>query len=328
MNFFKSFKSMQTGFGLLLLISLVASFIDLSNSAFSYYHFSFYALVLLFVLNLAIYIVNKIKKIRQLLKTRADSRASLYRGLGQHISLLAVHAGIALLFIGNIVDVSLGYNMRLEMNPGETITLPASDILVKLEDFSIDYYNDGSPSQYTSKILVTGKDNKEEHYTITVNHPFEMSGAKMYQEGYGWNLNVEIGDSSKSEKFLVKPGDEVTLGENHSKIEISRYVPNFVPGKIREQGGSGNPAVIYFIPQKNITGAAKLGEKVKIGESEYLTFLDKQAFTVLKVKTSPGMPLVESGGALLVIGIVLVFWFRNHQAVRFNAADKDVANND
>ena len=313
MKFFKSFKSMQTGFGLLLLISLVASFADLSKPTTAYF-FGFYTLVILFIINLAIYVMNKLRKIIQLLKMRTDSRHTLYIRLGLQISLFAVHAGIALVFMGNILDLGLGYNQRVEMRPGETFTLPESENIVKLEEFLIDYYKDGTPSQYTSKVLVTEKDNKEERYDITVNHPFEKSGAKMYQESYGWRLNIKIDTGDKSESFLVKPGEKMGLGENNSKIDIIRYVPNFVSGKIREQGGNDNPAIIYFIPQKNMTGAAKLGEKVKIDDNEYLTFVDKQAFTILKVKTSPGLPFVELGGALLVIGIVLVFLFMNSKS--------------
>lgn len=322
MEFFKSFKSMQTGFTLLLLISLFASFVDVSNPSAAYSFIGFYVLVILFVINLAIYVVNKLKKIIQILKMRTESRRTLYIGLGLHLSLFAVHAGIALVFMGNMLDLSLGYNQRVEMRPGETFKLPDSDTTLKLEDFQIDYYEDGSPSQYTSKVLVIEKD-KEVLHDITVNHPLKISGSKMYQESYGWRMNIEIDGGNKSKKYLVKSGEEIGLGDN--KIEIIRYVPNFVHGKMREQGISGNPAVIYFIPQKDLTSAAKLGEKVKISDNEYLTFVDKQAFSVLKVKTSPGLPFVESGGAMLVIGIVLVFLLMNNKAMRFNDVYKDVS---
>lgn len=322
MKIFKSFKSMQTGFGLLLLISLFASFVDLSNTDAAYNFWGFYALVILFVMNLSIYVVNKLKRIIQILKMGTESRRTLHTGLGLQLSLFAVHAGIALLFLGNMLDLSLGYNQRVELKPGDSFTLPASEMILKLEEFIIDYYQDGSPSQYTSKVLVTEKD-KEERSEITVNHPLEISGSKMYQESYGWSLNIEIGNGDKSKKYLVNTGEEVGLGDN--KIEIIQYVPNFVPGKIREQGVSGKPAVIYFSPAKNLTGAAVLGEKVKISEKEYLIFTDKQAFTVLKVKTSPGMPFVGLGAALLVIGIVFVFLFMKKKSIGLKNVCKDVS---
>lgn len=308
---------MQTGFGLLLLISLFASFVDLANPTAAYYYFIFYTLVILFVMNLAIYVVNKLKTIIQLLKMSTESRRTLYSGLGVNISLFAVHAGIALVFMGNMLDISLGYNQRVPLMPGETFTLPASDTILKLEDFQIDYYKDGSPSQYTSAVLVMSPEH-DTSYDITVNHPLEISGSKIYQESYGWQVNIEVGDGNVSETYLIKPGDKVGLGENNAKIEIRQYIPNFVSGKMREQGAAAAPAIVYFIPQKNITGAAKLGEKVKINDNEYLTFVDKQAFTVLKVKTSPGLPFVELGGGLLVMGIILVFLFMNKKTIRCN----------
>ncbi|SDE97025.1 Cytochrome c biogenesis protein Ccs1 [Sporomusa acidovorans DSM 3132] len=316
------FKSMKTGFILLLLISLFASFIDLSNPSVDYSFIGFYFLVIMFVINLAIYVVNKLKKIIQLLKMRTESRSSLYSGVGLHLSLFAVHAGIALLFLGNILDLGLGYSQRVELRPGESFTLPGSRTVLRLEDFRIDYYQDGSPSQYTSKVLVTEND-QEVTYDITVNHPLEISGSKIYQESYGWIVNIEIGDGNNLKKYFVKPGDEVGL-ENR-KIEIVRYFMNFVPGKMPEKGVTGAPAVMYYMSQKNLTGVAKLGEKIKISDNQFLTFVDKQAFTVLKVKNSPGLTIVEVGGILLMIGIVLVFSFMHKKSMQFNDFCKDVA---
>jgi len=322
LKIFKSFKSMQSGFGLLLLINLFASFVDLSNSDATYHLFGFYVLVILFVMNLGIYVVNKFTRIIQLLKMSTEVRRTLHTGLGLQVSLFAVHAGIALLFLGNMLDLSLGYNQRVELKPGDMFTLPASETTLRLEDFVIDYYQDGSPSQYTSKVLVT-ENNIEVPYEITVNHPLAISGSKMYQESYGVSLNIEIGNDNNAKKYLVNPGEEVTFGDN--KIELIQYIPNFVQREMREKGILGKPAVIYFSPATNQTRAAVQGEKMKISDNEYLIFTDKQAFTVLKVRTSPGMPCVEAGAVLLVIGIVGVFLFMNKKSIGFKEVYKDVA---
>jgi cytochrome c biogenesis protein len=306
------FKSMQTGFLLLLMISLFASFVDLADPAPTYAFFVFYILVLLFVLNLGIYVVNKLMTIIRIL------RAPKGYTLALQLSLLAVHLGIALVFLGNMLDLSLGYNAHIELRPGQTFTLPGLEAKFKLADFQIDYYPDKSPSQYTSKVLMNDQDS-ETPYAITVNHPLEISGTKLYQESYGWLLDIELSQEGKSERFLVKPGQAAGQGET---IKIIDYIPNFVPRELYGHGELGSPAIIYYIPQKNLTGAAKLGEKVKISDTGYLTFVDKQAFTVLKVKTSPGLPLVEAGGLLLIIGVVPVLVLRSKKSRQFS---EDVA---
>jgi cytochrome c biogenesis protein len=303
---------MQTGFVLLLLISLFASFADLSNPDKTYF-WAFYALVILFVINLAIYLVNKLKNIIEILSMNIKSSQSVYTGLGLSISLFAVHAGIALFFVGNMLDLNFGYNQHIELRPGETFTLPALDAKLKLQDFVIDYYQDGSPSQYTSKVLVNEKD-KEIPYEITVNHPLEVSGCKLYQESYSWMMNIEVGTGDKTEKYLVKAGDEVAIGDK--KVRIIRFVPQSMLEKMSGREYTGKEAIVYAIPSLNVSGVAITGEKVKVNDNEYLSFVDKQAFTVLKVKTSPGMPFVELGGALLVIGIILVFWFKRNNSMR------------
>lgn len=60
---------------------------------------------------------------------------------------------------------------------GMAVQLP---FIVGLEDFRIDYYDDGtSPKQYTSTLLVGG-----ERMETSVNHPCSCQGYTIYQDGY------------------------------------------------------------------------------------------------------------------------------------------------
>jgi len=64
-------------------------------------------------------------------------------------------------------------------NDGELLSLPFE---VKLDDFKIDYYEDGkSPKQYTSYLTIDGK-----QYTTSVNHPCHILGYTLYQADYDW----------------------------------------------------------------------------------------------------------------------------------------------
>jgi cytochrome c biogenesis protein len=238
--------------------------------------------------------------------------------------LFAVHSGLALFFAGNMLDVGLGYNRHIELRPGETFTLPTTDARLKLQNFDIDYYEDGSPSQYTSKVIVNKK-GTESLYKITVNHPLEIAGYKLYQESYGWLMNIEYGTDVSKERKLVKAGDEIAIG--NKKIRIIRFVPQSMLEKMGGQKYIDKEAVIYTNPALNMSGMAITGEKVKVSDNEYLTFVDKEAYTVLKVKTSPGMLYVELGGALLVIGMILVIWFKRNKSLCIKAS-REVSDND
>lgn len=62
-------------------------------------------------------------------------------------------------------------------NDGFVINLPFT---IALEDFHIDYYEDGkSPKQYTSHLLVGG-----EHIDVSVNNPGSYQGYTIYQQSY------------------------------------------------------------------------------------------------------------------------------------------------
>lgn len=105
-----------------------------------------------------------------------------------YTSLLS-HLGLALVLFGGLfgapdcTDVQMrvfadGYPEHMAYDAsGNVLPLPFS---VSLEDFTIDYYGDGtSPKQYTSTLSIDGKE-----FRTAVNKPCRYKGYSFYQSGF------------------------------------------------------------------------------------------------------------------------------------------------
>lgn len=57
-------------------------------------------------------------------------------------------------------------------------------LAIELHQFTVDYYDDGTPKRFASDISVYTEDGKEVGGTVEVNKPLKVNGWKIYQYGY------------------------------------------------------------------------------------------------------------------------------------------------
>ncbi len=92
---------------------------------------------------------------------------------------LSGHLGLFLILFGGLAGAPDRVEMQLVLFNGEEEELPLPFSL-SLNDFRIDYYEDGtSPRQYTSILSVDGNTMQ-----TCVNHPCRYRGYRIYQSGY------------------------------------------------------------------------------------------------------------------------------------------------
>ena len=131
--------------------------------------YAFIGYVLVMLLSLGLVVVNGIKK-----KLK--------------VGFLLNHLGIFLIIWGALFGSSDVKRSKMVVNKdyaenfsyaddGLVVQLPFS---VKLKEFTVDYYPDGvSPRQFTSKIIVDGKE-----MSVAVNEPVSYDGYTLFQESY------------------------------------------------------------------------------------------------------------------------------------------------
>ena len=97
---------------------------------------------------------------------------------GKSFCALASHLGLLLILIGGLFGAGVRTDNQIRLYAGGDVV--ESPFELSLEEFIIDYYDDGvSPKQFTSRLKVDGND-----LSTSVNHPCRYKGYRIYQSGY------------------------------------------------------------------------------------------------------------------------------------------------
>jgi len=174
----------------------------------------------------------------------------------------------------------------------------------------------GSPSQYFSNVTILEDDRVIAKESISVNHPLKYRGIKAYQQSFGYLVKVKHTTSEGKEvETLSHEGDLIVLPGTKRVIKVYRYFSDFDPSKGMNQTSMkpDNPRIIYSVYENGKLlgiGVAKFNEKVEIDTNAYVVFAGVEPYTVLKVKSDPGLPLTFAGGLMFIIGVSMTLLSR------------------
>lgn len=225
-----------------------------------------------------------------------------------------IHTGVLLVLLGGILGGFFGVHHIYEIPVPGKISLPLKGYpdLLKVENFNIDYYPDGSPQQYRTQLKLVDDGKELCGKTISVNNPLVYRGLKVYQSSWGWMLDVTLGDGESSRQVQVK--DRGILSLNKASGESLRVIfyPDYSTGSdghpVSRTPFPRNPHLVYLQTVEGRPAAAGilgLNESAQLGENINLTFTGYRNFTGLHVKRDPGVPLVWAGFVFLTCGIPL-----------------------
>lgn len=304
-------SSMKTGLFLLLLIGL-ASAIGSSLLPSTFFQTPLFELLLLLLLvNMILCTINRIKRTSRVLISKPGSRVWL-----RQLGIISLHLGIVLILIGGLVYSTSGQNERIHLMSGDQVDMgQVLDIkhpfTIELDEFRIEFNEDGSPSQYISEVTVLEQGQEVEQVAISVNYPLNYRGVKAYQSSFGYLITTQYvakNNTEKVEGFLE--GQWLEPADTNRRIKIYKYIPNFNPeyGMASVSMRPDNPHIVFSVYEDNKllgVGAAKINEPTQIDENVYITFSGVEPYTILDVKADPGLPLVMVGGIILMLGVCL-----------------------
>jgi cytochrome c biogenesis protein len=313
---YRFLSSMKTGLVLLGLIGVMSA-IGSGVMPDIFFQTPLFKLpLLLLFLNMALCTANQVAGYLNRRLTGRGKNRTWFRQVG----ILLLHAGVVLILVGGAVNSTQGQTDRISIVEGDIVDVAgllrtAEPFSLKLDKFAIEFNPDGSPSQYRSYVTVLAGDKEAKAYNISVNHPLKYGGVKAYQESFGYLVNVEVADGTgeKQEKTLPE-GEFLALSGTERTVRVYRYIPNFDPeyGMNTRTLRPDNPRIIYSVsePGKLLgVGAAAFGERVEIDDNIYVKFNGVQPYTVLKLKSDPGLPLAGAGGLMLMTGVCLALIF-------------------
>ena len=229
------------------------------------------------------------------------------------------HLGILLLIIGFALGQMFQEDYSLYGLPGQTKELEGTGLRVTVEDFAIDWREDGSAGQYTAELSVTNPEGRTERGTASVNHPAEMFGYEFFQNSAGWAAEMTVskeGEVLQRETLCVQEFAPLTEDPD---IVVMLY--GFYPNYDGSTGAAApmastrpeRPGYVYMVFYRGeIRGMNVLqeGEEITIDGEYRVTFGNPTNYTVLMIRRDRFTWIALCGAALTLAGLVMAFYLK------------------
>ena len=249
-------------------------------------------------------------------KTEANFYYSI-RNKGSYFASWMLHFGILLVIIFYGYGHATYFSESVYGVSGAVETIKGTNYRAKLEDFNIEYRQDGSVQQYTSKIeLQDEQGNSIKSSSVSVNNPMRYKGYTFYQTAYGWAANCEVvREGNKIVNTTIYEKTSVNISTENLAVYFNKFYPDFVATKQGFNTLSDTPqnpvilyAILYFgeVVKMDII---RPGEIVRWNEYE-ITLDSPQRYTYLDVNKMNGQLGAAFGTLLIMIGLILVFYFK------------------
>ena len=247
-----------------------------------------------------------------------DNALYARKGIIGRIGPIIVHLGMIIVLVGGMWGIFTGFFAQEMIRSGETFKIqniielgPLSrpqipdDWSVKVNRFWIDYTENGDINQFYSDLSVVGDDGTElKRDTIYVNHPLRYDGVTLYQTN--WSIAAVRVQLNNSPIFQIPVAKLDTLGAGDiwgTWVPTKPDMSSGVSMLIKDLQGT---ALIYN-QQGELTSAIRIGQSVEV-DGIQIKLIDLIGSTGLQIKADPGVPIVYTGFALLMLGVVMSYF--------------------
>ena len=249
------------------------------------------------------------------------------------LGVYVVHMSIIIIFIGAMIGSFFGYKAYMQIVEGtstgkiQTRTNKMIDLgfALKLEKFSVSFYDTGAPKEFKSVLTVLENGQPVPGYVnvpVVVNDPLTYKGITFYQSSYGqageggtFYFSVRERKGGAPFNFTVHQGESVKLpgGRTMHVVEATQDVRPFVPqlsgpaARVEVHAPGKQPeSFIVFRNYPNLDDE-RGGDLVFTYDGS-----DEKFYTGLQVAKDPGVWVVWTGCGLMVFGIIMAF-FMSHK---------------
>ena len=230
------------------------------------------------------------------------------------------HLSLIMILIGAVMGTLFGWNDdQFIVAEGTTQTLPLSkDISVRLDQFEDEWYPSGAPKDYSSQLTIFDNGKEVKTGTTRVNSPLVYKGIAFNQSFYGQVAVLQVKDAGGNEimnqsvplAWTSTSGNRPIGWVEVPNTDYKAYIVGPEPGTYDQAVPLGGVRLELYGKEGNLVDIKDLQRNQDV-VSNGLTFrfLREGRFTGLKVVKDPGVNIVWIASALMVVGLVMVFWF-------------------
>jgi cytochrome c biogenesis protein len=240
------------------------------------------------------------------------------KGIVGRIGPIIVHIGIVMILLGGIWGAMTGF-MAQEMVPsGDTFQVKniidagplalsqvPKDWSVRVNRFWIDYTPSGGIDQFYSDMSVLNNQGQEvDHKKIFVNQPLRYHGVTFYQTDWGL-AGVRV-------QFNNSPIFQLPMAQLNTN-GTGRIWGTWIPTKPDLSEGVSLIAkdlqgmVLIYDATGKLIDTVRAGMSTQVNGVK-LRILEVIGSTGLQIKADPGIPIVYTGFALLMLGVVMSYF--------------------
>lgn len=258
------------------------------------------------------------------------------------------HVSLLIFIFGLILTNTLGFETIHIAHKGEVFKAPGADFYVRVDKFWSENYR-GSEKISDWKTQLTILENNKEVRTavIEVNQPFTYRGISFYQAAFGndWQgaadltIKAERADGKELGEFGAKVKDGFSIPNEKLFVRVGAFLPDFA---LTEDGRAysrtqrlNNPAAYLEVYDdkgtplfRTWTFAFYPSLQHVVKESPYRFYLmgyKAPEFTGLEISYDPGIPIVYSAFALMILMLLVHLYFKHRQIwVHIDATNRRV----
>ncbi len=240
------------------------------------------------------------------------------KGIVGKIGPIIVHIGMIVILLGAMWGAFTGF-LAQELIPSGSVfqvkNIFEAGILsdrqvpknwaVKVNRFWIEYTPQGAIDQFYSDLSVVNKEGKElERKTIFVNKPLRYDGVTFYQTSWGIaGARVQLNNSPIFQLPIAQLPTENKANLWGTWIPTKPDLSEGVSLIVKDLQGT---AIVYN-QKGELVGAVRIGQSIEVNGVN-LKLIDLIGSTGLQIKADPGVPIVYTGFALLMMGVVMSYF--------------------